>query len=119
VIGRVVVFGGDRLELAPRSSNGRGPLSQERLLSSIGLGAPLIAGASLLFLFALGVCLQILWQGRVPLTNRFAGPPALSKQTDVAAVVPPSLRDRGARAGAKPVAASFSPCAAARPVRRR
>jgi hypothetical protein len=64
--------------------------------------------------------IRILWQGRVPLTNRFGGPRALSEQTDVPAVGAAMVYEiEGPRAGAKPVAACFSPCAAARPVRRR
>src|SRR4051794_7594905 len=59
------------LELASRSNSVEGPLSQESLLSSIALSAALFVGAPLLLLYSFGVCLLMMWQGRVPLTNRF------------------------------------------------
>jgi hypothetical protein len=69
------------MELAYRSSDGggNGPLSQESLLSSIGLSAALIVGAPFVLLFAFGVCLQMLWQGRVPITNRIWWPARAAK----------------------------------------
>jgi hypothetical protein len=69
------------MELASRSSDGggHGPLSQGSVESSIGFNAALIAGAPFLFLFAFGVCLQMLWQGSVPLTNRIWWPARAAK----------------------------------------
>lgn len=58
------------IELASRSAGDRGPLSQERILHSIGFCAALIVGALFVVLYSLGICCQMLWQGRVPITNR-------------------------------------------------
>jgi hypothetical protein len=67
------------IEIASRSSGGAGPLSRGSVESSIGVSVALIAGAPFLFLFASGVCLQILWQGSVPLTNRIWWPARAAK----------------------------------------
>ena len=56
------------IELASRSADTPGPLSQASILSSIAFSAALILAALFLILFILGVCLQILWRGRIPIT---------------------------------------------------
>ncbi len=58
------------IELASRSAGDRGPLSQERILHSIGFCAALVVGALFVVLYSLGICCQMLWQGRVPITSR-------------------------------------------------
>lgn len=58
------------IELAARSSASKGPLSQAELVPSIAYCAALIAGAPLLWLFGLGISVQLLWRGRVPISNR-------------------------------------------------
>lgn len=58
------------IEVAARSSNVDSPLSQGSPLSSIGFTLALIVAAPFVFLFAVGVYVQMLWQGRIPITNQ-------------------------------------------------
>jgi hypothetical protein len=58
------------IELASRSADKPGPLSQASILLSIAFCVALILGAPFLLLFIFGVCFQMLWQGRIPLSNR-------------------------------------------------
>jgi hypothetical protein len=58
------------IELAARSSDSEGPLSSGKPAASIVYCAVLIIGAPLVALFGLGICAQVLWQGRIPITNR-------------------------------------------------
>jgi hypothetical protein len=75
-LGLVTVCG---IELADRSYGRRGPLSQAKLLSSIGYSGALIVGAPFLLLLSVGVCCQMLWQGRIPTTNRIWWPARAAK----------------------------------------
>jgi hypothetical protein len=58
------------IELVTRADESTGPLSQDRLLSSVAYSAALLAGAPVLVLYSLSICAQILWQGRIPISNR-------------------------------------------------
>jgi hypothetical protein len=67
------------IELASRSADTLGPLSQASILSSIAFSAALILGAPFLLVFILGVCFHILWRGRVPIINRIWWPARAAK----------------------------------------
>ena len=62
------------IELASRSGSGRGPLSQERALSSVAYSTALIVGAPLIVIYSGGICIQMLWGGRLPISNRIWWP---------------------------------------------
>ena len=57
------------VEFLSRSADTPGPLSEASILLSIALSAALILGAPFLLLFVLGVCFEMLWRGRIPITN--------------------------------------------------
>jgi hypothetical protein len=57
------------IELLSRLADTRGPLSETSILLSIALSAALILGTPFLLLFILGVCFEMLWRGRIPITN--------------------------------------------------
>jgi hypothetical protein len=57
-------------EIATRRSGTQGLIFDEDLVTLAGVCAAIIIGAPLVVLFCIGVCAQIFWQGRVPITDQ-------------------------------------------------
>ena len=58
------------IEIAERSVDGDGPLSIHRPGRSLLYSAALVAGAPFITVFALAVCGKVLWEGKIPLSDR-------------------------------------------------
>jgi len=75
------------IEIASRRSETKGPLSQDRILWSLGYSIALIVGAPFLLLFSIGVSANVLWQGQIPIIGRAWWPARAAKFT------PPASRE--------------------------
>lgn len=67
------------IEYAARSSRTKGPLSQDKLQSSVGYVIGLVIGAPFIMVFALIQLPLILWRGTIPITGKHWWPARAKK----------------------------------------